>query len=366
MPEEGVIREALPGNEAEGQTVDPLDWTEAERRAMTGEADEAAAETTPLTPDPPPDDGKVPESEDVKASERDPGKAATKEEDPAAFVDTRERKESYTPEEWGRLVRQRDYFQRTNKELKDEITTVSDRVEKLGEVLTAKDAPEPPSKEEDPAGYLETRISATDEKITKVAESLEKKAETEDLIRTQQQFDQAAQYAQDVHLKSTNQKPEEFEGKLIAIRQDRYADFLDEGYTDQEAFNLTIGWEHSMIDKAFKRGLNPAIVFEQRFARRGLQAIQPGQTDEVDPGKPRPGTTAPKDGPTATELVTRAQEGKKTTPLPRGEGTPSSFKVTYASLAKLSPEEFDEVMSKIEGTSKEDELDMTGSTSVVL
>jgi hypothetical protein len=360
MPvEEGTIREALPGNEAEAERVDPLDWTEAERRALTGEADEDAAETTPLTPDAAPDDGAVSEPEDGAAGSGDPQQAAAGTEDPGAFVDTRERKESYTPEEWGRLVRQRDYFQRTNQELKDEISTVSQRVEKLGEILTKEPEVTPPSRAEDPAGYLDHRLTETNEKIDKVTETLEHGRERESLLDSQRQFDQAAQYAQTTHINQTGQKPEEFEAKLIAIRKDRYQDFIEEGYDDKKAYSLTVGWEHAMISGAFRRGENPASVFENRFARRGLttQPMSDGATE------PRPGNPA---GPTAEEVVTRAQEGTKTRPLAPGDGRPNSFKVTYASLAKLSPEEFNEVMTKIEGTSKEDELDMTGSTSVVL
>lgn len=365
MTEEGVVRESLPDQAAEPvEDVDPLGWTDDELKALTGEADAEAAETTPLRAVPPTDDSTSEDSgEGVPTGEAE-GAATEDADDPSKFIDTRERKESYTPEEWGRLVRQRDYFQRTNQELKDEITTVSERVEKIGDLLTAKDAPPPADKADDPAGYLEEKISATDEKIDKVATSLEDKQKADELVNRQVQFEQASTYAQSAHLQATGQKPEDFVGKLQALRKDRYEDFLDEGYSEPEARNLTIGWEQTMIVNAFKRGENPAAVLDRRFTRRGLKPILPqaGQEAEGDQQQPRPGPP----GPSAQEIVDRAKEGTKTTPVPRGEGNPRSFKVTYDTLASMDPEDFEEVMSQIEGTSKEDELDMTGSTSIVL
>ncbi len=73
--EEGVIRESLPGQGAEEEVVDPLDWTEAETKAMSGEADAEAAETVPLRaveeaePETTPPDGEVEETGQALSSD---------------------------------------------------------------------------------------------------------------------------------------------------------------------------------------------------------------------------------------------------------------------------------------------------------
>lgn len=359
--DEGVIRETLPGRVPQ---QDPLDWSEDELKALSGEADDEAAASAPLRPDDTDDDEGLPSrGGDADVAGQDdsvPHATAGEEKDPSAFIDTRERKQSYTPEEWAQLVRQRDYFRRTSEELKTEVSTVSERVEKLAEILEEKQAPPIPAKDEDPAGYLDHRLTETNAKVDKIAETLTAREKQELLNQGRKQFVEATEAAEKTYLQQTGGTTEEFHGKLWAVRQDRYQDFLEEGMDEETAKQAVAVWEYQVITGAFNRGENPAAIFDRRFQRKGLKPTAPSGVPVEANGKPQ------RPGPTGEEIVTRAKAGAKAQSLGSGDGNMRSFKVTYQSLAKLSPEDFNRVMKQIEGTSKEEELDLTGATSVVL
>lgn len=365
MEQEGVIREALPGNEAEGTAPDPLDWTEAEQAAMSGKADEEmpykqakreAAELAAAVPE------EAPESEAVASDEGDTSEPEGDDAEAAAFLDTRERKESYTPEEWEKLVKQRDYFQRRETELTNEIGTVSERVERLAGVLEQQHQeppPAPPPKTEDPAGYLEHKIAGVVEKVDGLAGTIEEERAAAQARAAQAAFEQASNNATAMYCEAAELTPDEFQGRLEKVREQRYEDFLEEGFDSQKALRLLAGWENQIIAAAFQRGENPAEVLDRRY-RRSFSGGPPSAD--------APETTATGDtnGPNPHQVIEKAKKGRKMqrkdTEFQRGK----SFTVTYDSLAKMAPDEFNEVMDQLEGTTKEDELDMTGSTSVLL
>lgn len=343
-----------------------LDWSPEELAAMNGEADAAdpVAHPTPQSDVPP-------ETEGAEGAEGAHGAEVSSSEgqgdagdDPAAFLDTRERKESYTPEEYEKLVKQRDWFQNQSRRQGKQIETVSERVERLAGALErqAEQPPEPaPDRQDDPTGFLDHRIEEVEGKIDRTLETIEQRDQRAEMERRENAFQVASERAEKAHLQETGQTQEQYRGKLVALRKDRYQDFLDEGYEEDEAWRLLQGWEAKLITSAAQRGENPAAVMDRFFQRRGLTVEAPGTDD------PKPQPKQQEEGPSTEEVIQRAKQGVKTkTPsdeaVPRGK----SFKITYDSLARMSPEEMEEVLAEIEGTDRADELDLTGQTLVRL
>ena len=284
--------------------------------------------------------------------------------DPGGYEDTRERKDTYSADEYGKAVRARDYFRKSLDETHQRQRVADERLEKIQEALTVRDAEPIPDVHEEPAEFLAHQGRKNAEKMDEVTDYIKEERQQRKEAAEAAQYASAINAAEQAHIAEAGIQPEEFLGQVNAVRRAKIQDVVEEeGYDEQQATTWVLQtWEPHIVRSRMMQGQNPAKFFEGEFRRRKLTGTDPrggaGATKEPVP------PAVPTDEDANLQRIAKGQKAKKT--AGGGGGRKGTTKLTYAKLAEMDQDEFNALYDKLKGTKKFDELNMGGTPSITL
>lgn len=329
---------------------DELDYTEEELNALS---EREPTEDDDLVDEPKEDDPDIIEGDD----EEDP---EDEEEVEAEEAETEE-PQTYSKAEYDKVVRQRDAIahekQTAGKDYRERLDRVDTRLAAIMEAM------EESGEEEEEVDLTDMntaeRIEHQNKQILERLDKIEEHDVADDDVKAARsatkQIQGFAIAAEEAYLEETEDIDKEtFDARLNAVRGDLYEDYIDDGDDDAVARGKVANFEMNLITQAHKSGKNPAAIMMRRFKRKRLQVAQ-ADPDEVE--KPKKKKRSP-----VRENLKRIQSGRKASAPSSKRSGGTSMKLTAEALDDMEPEEFEAVMAKIKGTTKEDQLDTHGYT----
>ena len=241
--------------------------------------------------------------------------------------------------------------------------------EKLDPTQEEEVDPEP-SREDDPVEWiLWKQKQNTAEQLDKALEPQKEAVKAQEIAKAEAQKDAiihqvASSSEAEAFEDASESEVIEYQAKMSQLRDAQFADLINRGMPEQQAYSTVLKNERDFIEEALTEGSNPALKALEIYDKQGfkLADYEPWVEFSKQSDSPTGEEQSPKDQPISKkiEAVRKGQQGAS---LSTHAGGPQRMTITYEQFADMDPE--DPIAAQIYASEKKlSEISITGKTNI--
>lgn len=233
------------------------------------------------------------------------------------------------------------------KELEHKVAGLTRTLEEVVRREQDRLKPAVPSEDEDPVGYLNHK---NQELQTKVQE-LGKKVETQEQLTEEQKHIQGLVNAYNNDAQEFVKTEPQFDAALSYLKQNRLEELTSIGYTKEEANQILIQDELSIVDRAFKNEQNAAEIIFKMAKTRGFvsrETPQPANGNGASP-KESDESKKPRQSVSKVDTIAKGVAANKSLSKVSG-GAPENPDLEHLISLQPGTKEFDAAWKKLMGS----------------
>jgi hypothetical protein len=157
----------------------------------------------------------------------------------------------------------------------------------------------------------------------------------------------------------------EYQAKMSQLRDAQFADLVQRGMPEQQAYQTVLHNERDFIEEALTEGSNPALKALEIYDKQGfkLADYEPWVEYSKQSDSPTGEEQSPEEAQPISKKIEAVRKGQQGASLSTHSGGPQRMTITYDQFADMDPE--DPIAAQIYASEKKlSEISITGKTNI--